>query len=197
MNETLALLDLPVQTLVVLAAGYLGYRLAYTGHDEAHGPADVVFISLFFAAIARATIAFAGAGPLGLVGAVAAALGTAAAWRSGLATWLWRLTGRAGINSADRTRTALGSVLATSPVMTQIVVRKRDGSVLMSSPLHRFDNSPIRSCVLGADGSVALYVTAFRSKDGEWQDVEAEVCGWGRRLTIVPADQIAEIEITT
>ncbi len=41
----------------MLVAGYLGYRLAWTGKDETHRAVDVVFLSLVFGLIARATMA--------------------------------------------------------------------------------------------------------------------------------------------
>ena len=40
------LLELQLHTLAVLAAGYLGYRIASLGRDAAHGPVDVLFQSL-------------------------------------------------------------------------------------------------------------------------------------------------------
>ena len=43
------LLQLPYQTLAILIAGYLSYRLAYTGRDTTHRTLDTLAIALVFA----------------------------------------------------------------------------------------------------------------------------------------------------
>ena len=48
------LLQLPYQTLAILVAGYLSYRLAYTGRDTTHRTLDTLAIALVFAFVAQA-----------------------------------------------------------------------------------------------------------------------------------------------
>lgn len=52
-TEIQSILDLPVGTIAVLAAGYIGYRIAYQGKDHGHKSVDVLFISMVFAFVAR------------------------------------------------------------------------------------------------------------------------------------------------
>ena len=53
LSDVQTLLDLlPVNTITVLASGYLGYRLAYTGKDTKHKATDKVFLSLAFGLVA-------------------------------------------------------------------------------------------------------------------------------------------------
>lgn len=54
MDELTGVFDLPLQTLASLAAGYVGYRIAYTARDMSHKTIDVVFMVTVFAFFARA-----------------------------------------------------------------------------------------------------------------------------------------------
>ena len=49
-----ALLALPIDTLALLAGGYLAYRLAYIGRDKTHSTIDVLFIVTAFAFVTSA-----------------------------------------------------------------------------------------------------------------------------------------------
>lgn len=55
------LLGLPVEVLFVLAAGYLSYRLAYTGKDATHKTIDVIFLVFVYAFVARLVAGLVGA----------------------------------------------------------------------------------------------------------------------------------------
>lgn len=202
MNDVASLLQLPTDTIVVLAAGFLGYRIASVGLDRGHGSADVIFGSLVFAVVARITaMAVATAG-----GSVWAATASsivitclaAMLWRRWGSTWAYRLLRAAGVSTSDRHQTAWDP-LRVNPALrpSQIIVRRKDGTQLMCDRLDRFAALPTRSCLFGADGSVALYVTDARgAEDEDWvsQDVEGPD-DWGNLMTYVPASEVAQLMV--
>ena len=110
MTDLAALLTLPLDTIAVLAAGYLGYRLAFVGKDASHSGVDVLFLSLVYALAAKLAMA-AAAGALAppllapLTG-IAAALGMAALWRRFGEAGVFRLLRRTGVSTSDRHLTA-------------------------------------------------------------------------------------------
>lgn len=70
----------------------------------------------------------------------------------------------------------------------------------MSERLGDFEKAPLGPCLLGQDGSVALYVTDAMAKDGDWEKREpfdSEHADWGYVLTYIPANQISEIRLRT
>lgn len=204
MNEVQLLLDLPFETLAVLAAGYLSYRLAYTGRDAAHATVDVVFLVMVFAVIAKAAglalVALMPALALPVCYAVALGFAVAAAaiWRR-WSHWVARVLRRLGISTSDRQGNAWGTFLAEeNKSVTSLVVRKKNGETVMSESLSDFENVLCGPCVLGEDGSVALYVTDFRSAhEAEWEETDPRDSAWGPALTFIPASEIAWVRIRT
>ena len=203
-DELNSLLALPLETLAVLVAGYLGYRLAYIGKDESHRAVDVVFLSLAFGLLARAVMA--GAGALGApawagVGiAVVAAVAAAACWRRWGQEGAFRLLRRAKVSMADGQRSALQSVVKReSIIVTQVLVRRKNGAKLMCEDTGRFGDTPTGPFWFGEDGPIALYATHHR-KPGEskWRDCEnVRDAEWGDLITVVQADEVAMIKIRT
>lgn len=201
MTEATALLDLPAETLVVLVSGYLAYRLAYLGRDSGHRPTDVVFIVLAFGLVAKAVVA------LSLIDAVYAQAGAGATsamvvaglWRWRGMEWWFRLLRRTGISMADSHPTALQSVVRRESIRVhQVVVQRRNGTDLMCNDASLFEDAATGPFWLGEDGSVALYVTHVRTAGSdEWteqRDVRHET---GDLITIVPADDVAMVELRT
>lgn len=201
MGDVAGLLLLPLETLVVLGSGYLGYRIAYIGHDGPHGPADVVFLSFAFAAIAKATAMLAGPwGHLGLAAGPIAAILAAVAWRIWGGPLTFHVLRRFGVSDHDRGRDVWESMLMRRlKDPTRIVVVLKDGRQLMSDDISQFRNLPLGPCLFGPDGSVALYVTDTRkSSDEDWVDLDigsATSPSWGYAMTFVPASEIARVRI--
>ncbi|WP_417606504.1 hypothetical protein [Primorskyibacter flagellatus] len=209
------LLQLPYQTLAILVAGYLSYRLAYTGRDPTHKTLDTLAIALVFAFVAQAASAGfltfynwkypAPSGselPLWLgysasVGGIVVALLAAGAWRklnNKALPWTLR---KLRISSADRYHAAWESVIANEDSgPSSITIVKKDGAKLMSEKLADFENAPFGPAILGSDGSVAIYVTHFKDVDAEdWESNEVDYADWGPEITVIPASEIAEIRI--
>lgn len=197
------LLGLPYTTLAVLASGYIGYRLSYIGHDGPHTGVDTVFISLAFAALAKAVMLLHGGSPiLASIPAFAVVFISAFIWRLVLNPFLQRSFRGTGLIDHDRGRSAWESMLmrADLKVPTRLIVYLKSGSRLMCDDLRRFQSAPLGPCLFGPDGSVALYVTDIR-KQGEasWQSeapFDPENLWFGYNFTQLPATEIERVVVT-
>lgn len=204
MNEQIGnLLDLPFETLVVLAAGYMAYRLAFTGRDRSHKTADVVFTTVVFALIAKALFGLLATAGLGgwryliAVITVAGTLGAGALWRAILSSWVFHFWRKIRVSASDRHQTAWETIIANEKLKpTQLVVRKKDGSAVMCERLGDFSEQPFGPCLYGHDGSIAVYVTSYRLAGvDEWVDADPTEAEWGSMITYIPASEISEISI--
>jgi hypothetical protein len=207
MDQIEQILSLPAQTFLLLTAGYIGYRIAYTGKDTRHRTVDVIFIAVVFATIARLSIQGLGHLMDGALGkhpwvvsclSVLVVIAIAAVWRKHLEGLVFASLRWSGVSHADRNRTAWESLIARSGHKpTEMVVRKKDGTAVLCERLADFENDPCGPCILGEDGSVVLYVTHFRPVRGEeWLDIsESPDADWGRTMTYIPAGEISEISI--
>lgn len=207
-EEINTLLSLPLGTLAVLAAGYLGYRVAYAGRDTQHGSIDVVFFVCVFGFVAKlsaALVIWAGSqsgsdvnGILAALGALIGALAISAIWRGFIEENVFSLLRGVKVSSARRLPSAW-LVVASRPNLQPsiLIVTKTDGSQLMSEGMSQFDGLPFASCILGQDGSVAMYVTHARSSNSEdWIEVSSGPYeDWGAEVTVVPSGQISQVAL--
>ena len=203
-DEIKYLLELPSQILVVLASGFIAYRIAYTGKDSGHKSVDVIFFTAVFAAFSRLVIAGVALFNTGSVAtwssyglAFIVAVAAAAFWRRAGEEWVRGALRWTGISTSDRYTSALETMMAREGHKpNQLVVRKTDGSAVMCERLADFEHAPYGPCLLGPDGSVSLYVTDSRSGQGsDWEPVPTVKNDWGVALTFIPADHVAEIEL--
>lgn len=166
------LLALPLETLVVIAAGYLSYRIAYTGKDAYHGSVDILFCSVVFGAIAQAALLSStswmsrngviqhyDAQIYARVGAIffalLSALLAACVWRRSGAEWVRSLLRYLGISFADRNRSAWETVIGRENVSLQsLELLLASGDEVMCEQLSDFEKEPLGPCILGNDGSV-------------------------------------------
>jgi hypothetical protein len=209
MDTVHELLTLPVNVLGALAAGYLSYRLAYTGRDEDHETVDRVMICLVFAFIAQSLTLGLGAvvalfwrltDPVGhllvLVG-MTAAIGIAAFWRKRGQEMVRKRLSALKISHSDRHKTAWETIVAregTKPV--RMLVTQTNGVQRICQRLGDFANERFSACIWGPDGSVAMYVTHTRvSPDAEWEEMPVRDEDNCVDLTYLPADQIERINI--
>lgn len=199
MSEIERLLNLPLPILAALAAGYIGYRVAYVGRDGPHDPVDTVFLSLVFAAVAQGVMVVAPFVPLlGAPLAIGCTLLVAMVWRKWGSRWGHRLMRHLGVSISDRFRTAWDP-LRVEPALrpTQVTVHLRDGDVLMCNRLSAYADRPTGACRFGADGSVALYVTdRFPKGAATWEPCTPEgEDDWGCLISYVPASEITRLDI--
>lgn len=201
MDNTSTLLDLPFGTLAVVAAGYVGYRLAFVGKDGGHKQADIAFLTLVWAAIAKLSATYtADTGEIvpyaiGFAVAVIAAL----FWRACLQELTFSVLRRLQLVDHDGFHSAWGSALGrTLKAPRQLIVRLKSGKRLMCADLNTFADAPLGPCLLGPDGSVGLYVTDVMEKSGgTWNERTPRSAntehGWS--MTFIAADEISEIEL--
>lgn len=198
MTDAQILLALPPDTLTILVLGYLGYRIAYTGKDASHSTVDVVFLSLAFALVAKGGLLLGDlARPgIGIAAALVAALAVAALWRKwGEATAI-RLLRWTAISNSDRSRTAWERIRTDASLRpSQLIVRRRDGRLLMCERLADFGTEPLGPCIYGSDGSIAIFVTHESGPgDADWVETPNTADGhWGRLITVIPAAEVAAI----
>ncbi|MBW6506176.1 MAG: hypothetical protein K0B00_05415 [Rhodobacteraceae bacterium] len=198
MTDAQILLNLPLETLVVLVCGYLGYRIAYTGKDASHSAVDVVFMSLAFSLVAKGGLVLGNltAAGLGFPAAVMCALLAASLWRSSGERLTRQALRWANISNSDRTQTAWERISTDASLRpSQLIVRRRDGRLLMCERLADFEKEPLGPCIYGSDGSVALFVTHERGpEDADWVETPDPADDrWGRLIACIPAAEIAAI----
>ncbi|WP_017999904.1 hypothetical protein [Paracoccus sp. N5] len=204
MDGANALLSLPLSTLLPLAVGYLCYRTAYVGRDGHHKQTDIIFSVVVFAALTRAIsdlISPKVAPDAGLLIGAWAAYVTALYWRRYISGWVAEKLRDAGYIDHDGQPTAWKTMLAAQlKGPTRLTVYLKDGRRLMSSRLSDFNDAPLKSCILGEDGSVGIYVTdAYDPETKKWvpqQPFDENFADWGFELTIIPASEVARIEVT-
>lgn len=199
------LIELSWQTQVVIVGGYLSYVLAYAGMRSDHKAIDSVCIILCFGGVGLVAIqtleqlvaeTCVFRDTIVGVGAVVIPLLVAVAWRKFLRDkWLsfWRW---AGVSDEDGLATAWNTIIQKRGlVYTQINVTKKDGTELECWPLEPFNNDPNGPCVLGADGSIGLYVTHITRNGQDRREVNKLRDDNGVRITYIPKDEIAEVDL--
>lgn len=195
------ILALPALTLIVLAAGYFGYRVAYIGRDKKHRVVDIIFIVIAFGLIARlvaeqVSVSW-GQELLQSIAAIVVVVGVASFWRKWGEGWLRQILRLGNISLADGHTSVFDSMQQKVDLQpAQLLVRKKNGSQAMSNDLHQFNDLPFGPCLYGEDGSIGMYVTHRRdNSDGEWVVLEpVHRPSTTAAFTYFPADEISEIE---
>lgn len=201
MTDLPDLLTLPLDTITILAAGYLGYRVAYTGKDTGHGAMDTLFMSLVFALVAKLVLQGLAMLAVPLMVAIPFAVCLAIFVASGWRKWGQHLTFAAlrgaGVSTSDRHRTAWDTIRTDARLRpSQLILRRKDGVSLMCDNLGQFADHFPGCCVLGSDGSVALFVTHQSGpEDKDWEAMDVDHADWGALLTYIPAAEIAGLHI--
>ncbi|ANK73598.1 hypothetical protein FA04_13805 [Ensifer adhaerens] len=192
--------NLPLATVLFLAAGYSAYFIANTGIRDHHKSVDVAFSSAVFGffglffhqwLVARGTNI-----------AVSTLLPYVATCVIGI---LWRLIGRSllklllrgmHVSYADELPSAWVSMFnVTGFDGTQLAVQLKNGTWLECDDLHRFTRAPNGPCVLGTNGDVLMYVTHFRPVGEDRRENAAVQFGaWGDEITFIPSSEIARID---
>lgn len=207
-DELQALLNLPFGALAIIGSGYIGYRIAFTGKDKTHATIDVIFLTFVFAALAKFASGYlrpllathlsqANSEIVVAVVSLLVVIAAAAIWRRFGEFQIFRALRQLKVSHSDRYHTAWETITLRSGIYpSQLIVRKKDGSSLMSEKLSDFAKAPFGPCVFGSDGSIALYVTDFKSLNGEWESiVDAATPDWGQSITYIAASEISEIEV--
>lgn len=200
-DDIQALLQLQIETLALLAGGYIAYRIAYTGRDMTHKTVDVVMITAAFAFITQLGVLWSSAAvenvPTQCVGGIVLALVAAIFWRRFGQNWMRRVLRLGRVSLTDGQLSAWDTMMVQEEhTAAALVIKKRDGTILMCDNLHAFRNEPHGPCVLGADGSIAMYVSSFRLPDTvDYIENELRTKDGASMITYIPACEISEIRI--
>lgn len=215
MIELQEALNLPLEALAIIAAGYLSYRLAYTGKDKHHRSLDVFFVTAVFASLAQISAslivatAFTDTGTADTVaerainqitsiaGGLIVALLAAAVWRKWGIELTRNLLRKTRVSNADTYVSAWETLIGrevAKPSSLHIV--KTNGDQVMCERLADFASDEFGPCIYGHDGSVALFVTHRKNATAnDWESFDPRYEDWGPEITFIPASEIAEIRI--
>lgn len=190
--------NLPIEIQTALAGGYLAYCVAYAGLLPERGALHVAMRSFTFGlpaflicrALTEHSVVLAVA--LAVLGAVT--LG--AVWRIwGRSLWmgLMQALNVHWDDSLISTWTAL--IQQRNPRIDQISVHTKDGRVLYQNE-NTFQDAPLRGIYLGSDGGIVMVVQEEELPDGT-TEVRKGITDprGGTRVTYIPADQIARVNI--
>lgn len=196
-----SLLNLPLATLVTLAAGYVGYFIANVGLNEQHKTVEVTFSTLVFGLMAsfpyHATLPY-GHPYLSALIAIITAILTGSVWRMWFRKLMYHYLRKWEISLSDNSTSAWQSLFdQTDFAVTEVLVFLKDGSGLQSVYPGEFDDYPNGPFTLGNKGDVILYVTHSKlTNSDKWVEYEDVIHKkMGALATYIPADQISRIEL--
>lgn len=205
------LANLPFELMVVLAAGYVGYRIASGSIDRAPRPLDATFQVLVFASpawvaftLVSENVGLEPGATLELVASTASALLAAIAvamlWRRFLMRISVGLLRRARVSQENYAGGAWENLIHRTDIRWDyITVFLRSGYVLESDLNQVPNNLPFSVCELDNDGNILLYVTSFDRPDGTegkpGDNAFKNSRGYAQ-VTYVPASEVLRIEVS-
>lgn len=196
---TNSILALPFSFQVALAAGYMGYAVAYAGYRRARQPVDATFMSLIFGVpaflIMQASDDLGTACAAGM--AIATALGLGIFWRvAGRHAWLW-VMGDLGVHQEDGSASAWDTLIQRSNLLVQqCSVRTKDGRTLFLNSRDKYIDLPHKGLVLGGSGDILMVVEEERLPGSETdREAKGVVTDNGVRVAYIPATEIAQVNL--
>lgn len=198
------LLQLPFEIIWPLAAGYLAYRLAFIGRDAPHKAFDAVFLVFVFGTAAKGTAALTTIPadswfyPVATLLGLSVSLATAWIWRTWGAPKTFEMFRRKKVLDHDGQPDVWRSMMSrtlSGPV--QLTVATKAEKIYLCDELARFNTAPLGPCLFGEDGSIAMYITAWKQAgDAEWHDVNPHRQDVGLEMSFFKASDIERVDIT-
>lgn len=201
MDKLSELLNLPFETLLTLGVGYIGYLLSFNGKNLHHKTIDVIFITLVFGFLGKIFYLYLQNKSdhliINSVSTISLVILCAALWRKWFERAIYFILRKLRISISNGSSSAWDHMRHRADLgPTRIVVRKKDGSSLMCDNVWDFRKEPTGPCIYGNDGSISLFVTAYRkSVSDKWNDIDPRNKSYGSAMTFVSASEISEIEI--
>ncbi|HEV7434350.1 MAG TPA: hypothetical protein VGO22_05715 [Pseudorhizobium sp.] len=195
------LANLPWATLLTLASGYSGYYVANIGVRDHHKAIDVTFSALVFGFFGTMVYLFAlgwgwniGFASLGAFLSATVLGGIWSRWGRSALNWILRKT---SISHNDDLATAFDALITeTRTDATQLSVKVGDDLWLMCDNVAKFANHPNGPFVLGRSGDILMYVTHYRSGEGDYEECSDLTAGnWGTEVTYIPAEKVTRVDI--
>ena len=190
---------LPFEIQLVLAAGYLGYRLATAGLDRTHRPVDTIFQVFVYGLVAY--LAYALAKPywslaFAMMAAVPGALAAAVLWRAVGRNVLVRALRAAHVTRENYAPSTWDSIIHARHDWTYVSVVREDDVIQESNLAELPDGLPLDNIDLDGDGNVALYVTRVFAPDGSVTEHEPLDEHGRAHLTFIPARYIQTVTVS-
>lgn len=198
------LLNLPFEIQLVLAAGYLAYRISSAGLDKNHRPTDTAFQILVYGLIAYLTNEQIGeacpqwvAMPASILSSIVASL----LWRRPLSGIVRRALRAGGFTNENFAPTTWDHIIQNKDVKAwlYVSVQLRDGYVLESDLALVPDTLPFSCFDADSAGNIAIYVTKFIRPSGK----EIAIDGGHIRneigaaqITYIPRDEIVRVDLS-
>ncbi|MFT5787655.1 MAG: hypothetical protein ACI9KK_003024 [Ascidiaceihabitans sp.] len=200
-----AVLELSWKAQVIISSGFVGYGIAYSGRRNSHKNSDLVAISLVFSALSLFVletlldsfpVGWAYRNQVASLSSLFTAVGVAVLWRAKLQAKVRKLLQSLKADQDDGFPTAWQTI-TQEPGMeySQVLVTLKDGRALESYQMSPFDKLPNGSVVFGLDGSIAMYVNAITDTNDNRRCITSVTDDDGHRITYIPADQIAEVDL--
>ena len=193
------IVTLPFEIQLVLAAGYLGYKLATAGLDRTHRPVDTVFQVFVYGSLAF--LAYALLVPnwglaFAMTAAVVSALIAAALWRAtGLRAVVWVLRAFK-VTRENYAPSTWDSIIQARHAWAYVSVVREDDVIQESNLAELPDGLPLDNVDLDGDGDVALYVTRVFAPDGSVTEHEPLDEHGRAHLTFIPARYIKKVTVS-
>lgn len=195
------ILNLPLELQVALGGGYLAYATAYAGLRRGHSGSDSAMIALAFGLIGVGVFRLVGLAPgywrfAQIPAAVLVMQCAGLLWRAwGRVTWR-RLLRWFRVHQDDGLTSAWDALIQSPGLkITQVRVITKDGRDLWCSNASLYSGPA--EMTLGVDGAVTMVVESeesYPASTGE-EPREEITDPWGTRVTYIPADQIARVEL--
>lgn len=194
--------QLPFEIQLVLASGYLAYKLATTGLDRSHKTSDVVFQVFAYGSIAYPAYLFVAGRGYGYwavaIAFIASALG-AALWRSFVRSWVVAALKKTGVTRENYVPSTWDHILQARQNWAYVSVELANGERLESNLSSLPQNMPLGAADLDTAGNIAIYVTRAIDTDGDPTDFELtdglDAQGLAA-LTYIPASQINSVTVS-
>lgn len=199
---TESILSLPLEIQIALGGGYLAHSVAYAGLRKQTGATELALRSLAFGIgallIYRAALGLALPVAPAAVAAVLGAVLLGAMWRRWGMKWSGRLLSGLSKSREDGVPDAWSALIQAPDLnITQLSVRTTDGRILFHDR-SAYGEALHDGLYLGNDGSIVMVVAEERMADGTERTAEdVTVRDWGTRITYLPAESIAQVNLRT
>ncbi|MEQ8505946.1 MAG: hypothetical protein RIB80_11520 [Rhodospirillales bacterium] len=196
------LMKLPFEIQLVMAAGYMAYRVASSGLDRAHKTADIVFQVFVYGLVAYLSYDFvlrwvstAPAMGVGIIGSIA----VASFWRAIGRQIFVAIVRKSKITRENFTPSTWDHILQSRYQWAYVSVACDDAKSYESNLQALPKGLPFDFLDLDTDGNIAIYVTRIIQADGSAKDfgIEGVVDEYGRaQLTYIPVSSIKNVTIS-
>ena len=196
--------DIPLSVYIAFIAGYLAYRVAYSGISESHKVLDIMMISIIFSSVATLTIFIFNElsefqfifslDSLKLVSAFTFTLSAGLFWRKiGINNWR-NLIKFLNVYKEDGSISAWKVLTQQNCEYTQAEVTLKNGTILSLLDRIKLDHVPFKGLYLDNSGGIFLVVQKEKLSDGQIREMnEYTDKNWGTTYTYIPVTEISQV----